>query len=470
MAISLFTLFFLALLLSSSAADPLLDPAEQESLFKVLHSINSAIPWRSLYHDDLCLSSPHGVVCDYFTETDSNDSASMSAHITELSFGYVSDYTPNPPCSVNSTLDPLIFTSFTFLRKLFFYNCFSAAVGAPTTFPNVSSSFPEFGASLEELVLIDNPGLVVPLSSVVSNFTSLRRLVVTGNGVYGHLPEKIGDLVNLEEITLSRNQLTGGVPSTLENLKKLRVLDLSYNSLAGIFPDSIGNLPQLLKLDLSSNSFSGRIPESFVNLKSLEFLDLSFNRFGNYGVPLFIGELPKLREVHLSGNSLGGSIPVEIWKNMGSVSGIGFSNMSLVGGIPATMGLHLKSLCYLGLDNNNLEGQVPEELARLEFVSEINLENNSLTGRLPFPANFTSKIGGKLKLRGNSGLCIDEVGNSSSIELKKLKLCSNDSDYPNAAILGESSSSLTCGIPVSVSYQVMMIMIFWVLHSYHVAF
>ncbi|CAN1126711.1 hypothetical protein LINPERHAP2_LOCUS3586 [Linum perenne] len=80
-----------------------------------------------------------------------------------------------------------------------------AVVGALTTFPDVSSSFPAFSASLEELVLIDNPDLVIPLSSVVSNFTSLRRLVVIGNGVYDHLPEKIRDLVNLEEITLSRN-------------------------------------------------------------------------------------------------------------------------------------------------------------------------------------------------------------------------------------------------------------------------
>ncbi|CAN0925547.1 Piriformospora indica-insensitive protein 2 [Linum grandiflorum] len=122
----------------------------------------------------------------------------------------------------------------------------------------------------------------------------------------------------------------------------------------------------------------------------------------------FIEELPKLREVHLSGNPLGGSIPIE-WRNLGAVSGIGFSKMSLFSGIPNPMGLHLKSLCYLGLDNNNLEGQVPEELSGLEFVSEINLENNSLSRRLRFPVNFTSKIGVIMKLSGNSGLCIEVV-------------------------------------------------------------
>ncbi|CAN0885881.1 Piriformospora indica-insensitive protein 2 [Linum grandiflorum] len=279
---------------------------------------------------------------------------------------------------------------------------------------------------------------------------------------------------------MSGNQLSGGVPSSLENLKKLRVVDFSRNSLSGIIPDSIGNLPQLLKLDFSSNSFSGRIPESFVNLKSLEFLDLSFNRFGNYGIPLFIGELPELREVHLSGNPLGGSIPVEMWKNLGGVSGIGFSNMNLAGEIPATMGLHLKSLCYLGLDNNNLEGQVPEELSGLEFVSEINLENNSLSGRLPFSVNFTSRIGVKLKLSGNSGLCIDEVGgrqNGSRFDkLRELKHCSsNDSnDNPNAAIWGESSSSFNSeaaayASSVSLPFQVMIIF-FWVLSGYLLGF
>ncbi|KAJ6736273.1 PIRIFORMOSPORA INDICA-INSENSITIVE PROTEIN 2-LIKE [Salix viminalis] len=444
----IFGLLFLTALMSSiviSHQQPLLDSAEQDSLFQVLYSINSAIPWRTLFPDDLCLSAPHGIVCEYFTEEQPpltpNSSVSTqpleTAHISELSFGFVSDYTPNPPCSPNSTINPLIFTSFKFLRKLFFYNCFTEM---PVSVPDVSSS--SFGDNLEELVFIENPALVGSLSGIIGNFTNLRRLVLTGNGIYGNIPDGVGSLVSMEEVTVSRNQLSGGVPVSLAKLKKLRVLDLSHNYLDGDVPLSVGNLSRLLKLDLSHNRLSGKIPDSFVNLQGLEFLDLSFNKFGNFGVPLFLGEMPRLKEVYLSGNLLGGHIP-EIWERLGGISGIGFSDMGLVGKIPASMGLHLRSLCYLGLDNNMLEGTVPEELGFLDCGYEINLENNNLSGKIP--VNFTAK---KLKLKGNSGLCVDggDLSGYAKFEssLGKLKLC-NKSDISSPVLLQEgpldSSSS-----------------------------
>ncbi|KAJ6352225.1 hypothetical protein OIU76_001442 [Salix suchowensis] len=94
----IFGLLFLTALMSSiviSHQQPLLNSAEQDSLFQVLYSINSAIPWRTLFPDDLCLSAPHGIVCEYFTEEQPpltpNSSVSTqpleTAHISELSFG-----------------------------------------------------------------------------------------------------------------------------------------------------------------------------------------------------------------------------------------------------------------------------------------------------------------------------------------------------------------------------------------------
>ncbi|CAK7346362.1 unnamed protein product [Dovyalis caffra] len=451
------SLLLLTTLLSSlsvSHQQPLLNSAEQDSLFQVLNSINSAIPWRTLFPDDLCLSAPHGIVCEYFTEEQppltQNGSVSTqppleTAHISELSFGFVSDYTPNPPCSPNSTINPLIFTSFKYLRRLFFYKCFTEM---PVSLPDVSSS--SFGANLEELVFIENPALVGSLSGIIGNFTNLRRLILTGNGIYGNVPDGVGAFANMEEITVSRNQLTGGVPFSLAKLKKLRVLDLSQNYLDGYVPVSMGNLSQLLKLDLSYNGLSGKIPESLVNLQSLEFLDLSFNRFGNFGVPLFLGDMPRLKEVYMSGNLLGGHIP-EIWEKLGGISGIGFSNMGLVGNIPASMGVYLRKLCYLGLDNNKLEGTVPEELGFLECGYEINLENNNLSGKIP--ANFTAKVGEKLKLKGNSRLCVDLSGfGKFEGSLGKLKLCNKSVLYTPVLLregsLDSSSSSSQMQAPI----------------------
>ncbi|PIA45453.1 hypothetical protein AQUCO_01700762v1 [Aquilegia coerulea] len=395
-------IFFLFISLSHSDSDsPIQDPQlsslEQESVYQVLESINSTINWRINFPDDICYSSPHGINCEYFTDENGN----TSVHITELNIGYVSESSPNPTCSSTATLSPSL-TSLPYLRKLFFYKCFTQTkVFFPEFFSNLSST-------LEELVFVENPSLFGTLNGKIDNMKNLKKLVFSGTNVSGEIPDGVGELGEIEQITLTRNEFRGKIPVSLGKLKKLKVLDLSFNKFEGNVPDSIGEIPELFHLDLSSNQFNERIPKSLVKLQRLEFLDLSYNRFANYGIPLFLGEMQGLKEVYLSGNSLGGPIP-EIWKKLGGISGIGLSGLGLVGKIPSSMGVYLRNVNYISLDNNKLEGNVPEEFGLLESVlNELNLENNMLSGRLPFSANFSAKIGRKLKLAGNSKLCVDE--------------------------------------------------------------
>ncbi|CAH9129479.1 unnamed protein product [Cuscuta epithymum] len=427
-----FSLCVLGMVLFSAAfvaSQPPLGSPEQEAVYRLLESINPDIHWRSIFPDDLCSTAPHGVVCDFFAAGEDNGSSpaftsaaggGVTSHITELNFGYVSDYSPNPPCSPKSALHPSLLTHFTHLRKLFFYQCFTET---KVSFPDLSS----LGSTLEEVVFVNNPALFGSLKGNIGNLRSLRRFVLTGSNVSGEIPVEFRDLLNLEQVALSGNKLTGKVD--FPALKKLRILDLSQNEFSGAVPVNFGNFSQLLKLDLSHNRFSGEIPESLRALKELEFLDLSYNKFSKSGVPAFISELPGLKEVYLSGNILGGEIP-EIWKDMGGVLGIGLSGMGLVGKIPVSMGVHLKSVNYLGLDNNRLEGTVPEEFGALEFVNELNLENNNLSGKVPFSPKFASKVGEKLKLHGNPHLCVGEGQRSAKLRgsLGKLKLCSQP--YP----------------------------------------
>ncbi|KAK1266124.1 hypothetical protein QJS04_geneDACA015271 [Acorus gramineus] len=395
-------LLLLAWLLAASAEspEPRLSPSEQESAYLVLEAINPAIDWRSLYPDDLCFSGPHGVVCDLLVDEE-------EIHVTELSFGYLSDYSSNPPCGENPHFAPRI-SSFPFLRKLFFYNCFA---GGPVYLPGY---FWNLSSSLEELVFIENPSLIGHLSGEIGKYASLRRLVVSGSGISGNVPAEVGKLRALEQLVLSRSRFDGAIPASVGDLGRLRILDLSANRLGGELPAEIGGLGGLLKLDLSKNGLRGVIPDRLIGLREeLEFLDLSDNRFEG-GVPLFLAWMGRLRELHLSRNPLGGYVP-EIWEGLGGILGIGFSGLGLVGKIPASMGAFLANLSYLGMEDNHLEGEVPIEWGRFEKnLKELNLENNRLNGRVPFSADFVARIGGKLRLSGNPGLCLAaETGNKS---------------------------------------------------------
>ncbi|KAK1355790.1 piriformospora indica-insensitive protein 2 [Heracleum sosnowskyi] len=449
--LSLLTLSLLSTLISSQ---PFLNSLEQESLYQVLESINSDISWRSLFPDDLCYSSPHGVVCEYFMKSGAG-AGEESVHVTELSFGFISDYSSNPPCNNHSKINVPALSAFKQLKKLLFYKCFT---GYEVPVPE----FEGFGGVLEDLVFIENPSLVGPFKGDIRSLGSLKRFVLVGSGVSGWVPHGLGELSSLEQVTLSRNNLSGDISRVnVSKLRNLKVLDLSYNGFFGYLPESFGGLESLLKLDLSYNEFSGEVPESFKGLKKLEFLDLSYNKFFNCGVPLVLGEMSSLKEVYLSGNDLRGEIP-EIWENLGGISGLGLSRNGLVGNIPGSMGLFLKNLCYLGLDNNKLEGSVPSEFGTLQLVSEFNLENNSLSGKIPFDAKFVSKVGKKLKLKGNSQLCVEEELRDGSFgdHLKHLKLCKKP-DVPRLVLLHDSGSSvvLVSGVAMAVSWGLILFLV-----------
>ncbi|XP_078441868.1 ROP-interactive CRIB motif-containing protein 7 [Wolffia australiana] len=394
-----------ALLLAAAAAamaDVGLPAAEQEAAYRVLEAVNPGVEWRSLFPEDLCLSGPHGVVCDLFPgDVD-------VVHVVELNLGYVSDYSPNPSCGDSPALSPhLSAASFPFLRKLFFYRCFTRANATPSAALTDAFWAQLPSASLEELVFVENPALGGRLSPRLGGFARLARLVVSGSAVAGAVPAELGQLTELRELTLSRSRLGGEVPGALGRCGGLKVLDLSGNRLEGPLPEGLGRLDGLLKMDLSKNRISGAVPGELAGLRRLQLLDLSDNALTG-GVPAEVAGMTELRELHLSGNPLGEEIPAGIWQGLTGLLGLRISGAGLVGRIPPAMGVFLGNLSFLALDNNGLEGALPEELRRVEATArEINLENNRLSGRVPFSAHFVATIGRKLKLAGNPALCLD---------------------------------------------------------------
>ncbi|KAH7548254.1 hypothetical protein JRO89_XS14G0089300 [Xanthoceras sorbifolium] len=124
-------------------------------------------------------------------------------------------------------------------------------------------------------------------NNISGNLSStVTRLVLGDNQIYGSIPPGIGNLVNLEALSMEKNQISGTIPHDIGKLKMLEALYLDENSLRGSIPASIGILPQQILgittlsigLDLSNNLLSGSFPSQLGNLKTLLVLYISGNR------------------------------------------------------------------------------------------------------------------------------------------------------------------------------------------------
>ncbi|KAG9456751.1 hypothetical protein H6P81_001259 [Aristolochia fimbriata] len=413
-------LLLLSFVCSSGAAlddylpvqQPLLDKAEQKAVYDILTAANPDVDWSYAFSIDLCTAGPHGIVCEIDEEDPSK------AHVVELNLGYVSDYSNNPPCSpTNASFSPAL-TRLPYLSKLFVYRCF---VAAPTFLPGYLWSL---GPQLQELVLQSNPGLSGSLPQDFGTILGLRRLIIAGTSISGEIPAAVGKLKSLQQLDLSGNALKGTIPSTIGELKELVVLDLSQNALLGSIPAELSPLPKLTKLDLSRNNLSGGIPASIGSLRSLELLDLSENGLSG-GIPLFLGGLEGLKNLHLRGNPFNGTLP-NIWNQLRGLVGLDLSRTGLVGPIPVSMG-GLTDISYLSLDHNRLSGAIPAALAELPSVNRIDLSHNRLSGEVPFSKLMLRRLGERLRLDGNEGLCMDPETVVSFSEKIGISVCESSS-------------------------------------------
>ncbi|KAL0429780.1 UNVERIFIED_CONTAM: hypothetical protein Sradi_0604000 [Sesamum radiatum] len=100
------------------------------------------------------------------------------------------------------------------------------------------------------------------------------------------------------------------------------------------------------------------------------------------------------------------TIPETTFVGLNNLMILGLSNMNLEGPIPASLG-RLTTLRVLHLDSNRFNCSIPSSFANLDSLSELRLENNRLTGPIPFKRERVWRMGRKLRLSNNSGLCYD---------------------------------------------------------------
>ncbi|MCL7034153.1 hypothetical protein MKW94_020789 [Papaver nudicaule] len=362
------------------------DPHEQQAVYDIMRATGNGWATDIL---DVCRGRWHGIEC----MPDKN----QVYHVVSLSFGALSDDTAFPTCDEKHSFISPSLTKLPHIKTLFFYRCFSYN---PQPIP---SFLGQLGSSLQTLVLREN-GHVGLIPTELGNLTHLRVLDLHNNNLNGSIPVSLGQLQNLKSLDLSRNRLSGSVPAL--NYPILNILDMSQNLLADVIPMSIGDCPSLIKLDLSRNRFSGSIPSSISGLTSLLLMDLSYNQLSG-PLPMALGKLNSLHALILKGNRLETTIiPSVGFNGLQELTTLVLSDMALQGPIPKWLG-ELPKLRVIHLDRNHLNGSIPKSFQGLKVLSEVRLNDNQLVGRVPFRKETVWKMGGKLRLYNNSGLCYD---------------------------------------------------------------
>ncbi|PIA24682.1 hypothetical protein AQUCO_118300001v1 [Aquilegia coerulea] len=429
------------------------NPQEQAAVFEIMKATGNG--WATDI-PDVCRGRWHGIEC----MPDKDE----VFHVVSLSFGALSDDTAFPTCDQkHSFISPAI-TKLPHLRTLFFYRCFSYNPQPIPTFLG------QLGPTLQTLVLREN-GHVGPIPTELGNLTSLRVLDLHKNKLNGSIPASFRRLTHLRSMDLSVNRLTGQIPDL--NNPVLSILDLNQNLFTGSIPPSIGNCPSLLKMDLSRNHLSGPIPEQIGNLRNLVLIDFSYNQLLG-PIPNALGKLGALQALILKGNPMESTLVVGNWfERLKDLMILVLSDMSLYGPIPESLGL-LPSLRVIHLDRNKFNGSIPASFQELKGLSELRLNDNQLTGRVPFIRETIWKMGQKMRLYNNTGLCYDPQNglddDIDSLVISGISYCetSRSTSIPTTQHLSDNSghksifewrsSAQICGSSIGLQVLVSLLM------------
>ncbi|KAH0649464.1 hypothetical protein KY285_034712 [Solanum tuberosum] len=266
-------------------------------------------------------------------------------------------------------------------------------------FGNISESQIFHLPNLQVLRLRLNPSLTGTLPNFNWSFSgSILELDFSFTGIFGKVPDSIGNLHSLCYLNLLSCHLSGSIPESIGNLTAITELTLSVNSFTGNVLSTISKLNKLVHLHLSDNHFQGSIPESVGNLTAITVLRLSDNNFTGNGLST-ISKLNKLIDLDLSSNHFRGSIPESIG-NLTAISELTLSDNSFTGNIPSTIG-KLNNLNYLSLSSNNFECSIPDIFANFSKLYSLDFHSNIFTGPFPYSIATLTRLE-FLELQNNS--------------------------------------------------------------------
>ena len=245
---------------------------------------------------------------------------------------------------------------------------------------NLTGQIPS-SIALPNIEFLDLGGndLTGAIPASVGQSMKLTALYLADNLLSGPIPSELNQLTALTMLSLEKNKLEGNLP-TLANLTKLTVLSVYHNRLTGPIPSWIGQMPDLLKLWIADNQFSGELPaELFTRTKLTEFYGFNNHISGKLAD---FGKLAALEILVISGTDFRGPFPVELAR-LDKLVQLDLEDIPLGGSLPPEI-QQMKSLTSLILSNTNLN-EIPEEIGELTQLGTLYLNGNQLT---KLPAGF----------------------------------------------------------------------------------
>ncbi|KAK9107804.1 hypothetical protein Syun_023815 [Stephania yunnanensis] len=219
---------------------------------------------------------------------------------------------------------------------------------------------------------------------------------------------------------------------------------------------SLSSFPDLSYIDLWGNSLTGALPENIGVLYKLTDLSLSVNKFLG-PLPRSIANLTQLVYLDVNANSLSGELNTLVFANLSKLSNLNLNNNYFTGKIPFELG-YLRNLNHLGLGGNSFTGLIPPTLCNLTNLRTLYLYQNSLSG--PIPSEIENlKYVSQMDLSNNNltGPIPPSLGNMSSLVLLYLYGNMLSSPIPpeigniqSIAVIELSGNLLTGSIPSSI--------------------
>ncbi|XP_071738605.1 uncharacterized protein [Rutidosis leptorrhynchoides] len=310
--------------------------------------------------------------------------------------------------------------------------------------------------NLREINLSNNDFSEVTLASLFQTFFDckfplLESFSMKFSGVYGHLPNQIGQLIHLVHRRLSWNNISGTIPDFKGRLSSLRSLDLGRNRISGRIPNSMGRLSSLEMLDLSSNQLIGSPPDSLGQLMKLNYLDFSSNLLTGVMTETHFTKLANLKYLSGNGNNITLRPSVANWIPPFKIQYLYLSSWILGPQFPLSLQMQT-SLIELNVSNTCISSPMPHSVFRsFPNIRILDMSKNHIQGKFlwfDIPATIRSLDLSSNEFRGNLpdlsngsvSLLLDLSNNFLEVSLHRF-LCCNVVKGTLALILGNNNLS-----------------------------